>query len=418
MRWKRKLQTGKTALVLAGGGLTGAVYEIGALRAIDDLLVDRTVNDFDIYVGTSAGSLVGACLANGLTPHELMQVFDASHPEIEPVKQRHIFNFNTGEFVRKTIELPQVLAMAWTQYLRQFHDMTLFDFLWSLFEALPSAMYDGRALEEYVRKALTDAGRSDDFRQLQRALYIIATDLDSGERVVFGPGETEDVPISQAVSASSALPLVYKPVRIGGRELVDGSLRGTASLDVAIEKGATLVICINPMVPFDNRGQRVGGHLSKRGVRAIASQITRITVQAGLHYHIKQLRRAYPEVDIILIEPRPDDYEMFFHNIMRYSVRQAIAEHGYETVTLGLAENHNYYEQILSRHNIPTTRRVALSELAEIRAAEYDPAAIRRVMERRLHAEKGRNGKPAIGRLKETLAELELSLETMIPGGR
>ena len=58
----------KTALVLAGGGLTGAMYEIGALRAIDDILTDRSVNDFDIYVGTSAGAIVGALLANGATP--------------------------------------------------------------------------------------------------------------------------------------------------------------------------------------------------------------------------------------------------------------------------------------------------------------------------------------------------------------
>ena len=63
----------KTALVLAGGGLTGAVYEIGTLRAIDDLLVDRTVNDFDIYVGTSAGALVAALLANGLSPETMLQ---------------------------------------------------------------------------------------------------------------------------------------------------------------------------------------------------------------------------------------------------------------------------------------------------------------------------------------------------------
>jgi predicted acylesterase/phospholipase RssA len=62
----------KTALVLAGGGLTGAVYEIGALRAMDDLLVDHTVNDFDIFVGTSAGSIVGSLLANGMPPGEIM----------------------------------------------------------------------------------------------------------------------------------------------------------------------------------------------------------------------------------------------------------------------------------------------------------------------------------------------------------
>ncbi|MFQ5578459.1 MAG: patatin-like phospholipase family protein, partial [Anaerolineae bacterium] len=229
---------GKTALVLAGGGLTGAVYEIGALRAIDDLLVGRTVNDFDIYVGTSAGALVAACLANNLSPHELMQVFDASHPEIEPVARRHIFSINRGELARRAVGLPQVLLAAWSHYLRHLNDMTLFDLLWSLFEAFPSAMYDGQALERYIRHTLAGSPRSNTFNRLERELHIIATDLDSGERVVFGPGSNDKVPISLAIAASSALPLVYKPVRIGHKECVDGGLRGTASLDLAIEQGA------------------------------------------------------------------------------------------------------------------------------------------------------------------------------------
>lgn len=71
---------GRTALVLAGGGVSGAVYEIGALRAIDDLLVNRTVNDFDIYVGTSAGALVAAFLANGVSSTDLMRVVSDAHP--------------------------------------------------------------------------------------------------------------------------------------------------------------------------------------------------------------------------------------------------------------------------------------------------------------------------------------------------
>jgi predicted acylesterase/phospholipase RssA len=64
----------RTALVLAGGGITGAVYEIGALRAIDDLLIDRSVNDFDIYVGTSAGALVSSFLVNGISPETQLEV--------------------------------------------------------------------------------------------------------------------------------------------------------------------------------------------------------------------------------------------------------------------------------------------------------------------------------------------------------
>src|SRR5437763_771833 len=64
----------KTALVLGGGGFTGGVYEIGALRALDLLAVNGSVNNFDVYVGTSAGAFIAALCANGVTPEEMMQV--------------------------------------------------------------------------------------------------------------------------------------------------------------------------------------------------------------------------------------------------------------------------------------------------------------------------------------------------------
>src|SRR6476469_7721088 len=70
---QRRRRRSKTALVLGGGGFTGAVYEIGALRAFDLLAVNRTVNDFDVYVGTSAGSFVASAVANGVTPEEMMR---------------------------------------------------------------------------------------------------------------------------------------------------------------------------------------------------------------------------------------------------------------------------------------------------------------------------------------------------------
>ena len=64
---------------------------------------------------------------------------------------------------------------------------------------------------------LADPDRTDDFRMLQRELYLTATDLDTTDRIVFGEGEWRDVPISRAVAASSALPLIYEPVEIKGR---------------------------------------------------------------------------------------------------------------------------------------------------------------------------------------------------------
>ena len=79
-RRRTRKRPSKTALVLGGGGFTGGVYEIGALRALDLLAVNSTVNNFDIYVGTSAGSFVAGMLANGITPDEMMQVLNHRAP--------------------------------------------------------------------------------------------------------------------------------------------------------------------------------------------------------------------------------------------------------------------------------------------------------------------------------------------------
>src|SRR3954462_8184841 len=77
---RRRKRSDKTALVLGGGGFTGGVYEIGALRALDLLTVNRTINEFDVYVGTSAGSFVASLVANGVTPEEMMRVLNPDLP--------------------------------------------------------------------------------------------------------------------------------------------------------------------------------------------------------------------------------------------------------------------------------------------------------------------------------------------------
>ena len=178
----------KTALVLAGGGLTGAVYEIGALRAIDDLLIDRTVNDFDIYVGTSAGALVASFIANGLSPEEMLQVIDGSHPSATTIERKHLFNLDWQSYFKWGLHVPVKLVEAWSHYLRHINDMTLFDLFWSLSEAVPAGFYDPTGLERFVQQGLYDLNFTNDFYQLDRELYIIATDLDSGRAGSFWQG--------------------------------------------------------------------------------------------------------------------------------------------------------------------------------------------------------------------------------------
>ena len=85
----------RTALVLGGGGFTGGVYEIGALRALDLLSSNRSVNEFDIYVGTSAGSLIAALAANGVTPEQLMRMVNEQVPHsLPPLDREMLLRFN------------------------------------------------------------------------------------------------------------------------------------------------------------------------------------------------------------------------------------------------------------------------------------------------------------------------------------
>lgn len=410
----------KTALVLAGGGLTGAVYEIGALRAIDDLLVDRTVSDFDIFVGTSAGALVSTFLAQDISPHEVMDAMAGEHVSAPPIRRSDLFSLNRSDLLRLGIKIPRTIAGAWSHYLRHMTDMTLFDVIWLFLDALPAGFYDNRALEKYLERVLTSQGKSNHFEDLDRELYIIATDLDNGQRVVFSKESHAHVPIAKAVAASSAVPVLYKPVRIDGHDYVDGAARANASLDIAIEHGATLVVCINPLVPLDNSEHRnipiLGPDtefLSDKGLSAIAQQITRISAHSALHYHIKQLRKTHPEVDIILIEPSRHDYKMFFYNAMRYSARLILARHGFESVTLRIAEDYAYYKTLLERHGISITRRLLLQELRELQQDGSSPRTLRRILENPPEQPRLKRRRAATRPLRRALTDLNTTLEEL-----
>jgi len=372
--------TGKTALVLAGGGITGAVYEIGALRAMDDMLIGHTVNDFDIYVGTSAGALVGSMIANGMTPDEMMQAIEDSHPEIRGIQASDIFQANVGGALRRIPSLPTTLLRSLRSYATHFKDINPTDFLWGLADLLPSGLYNSSALERYLDEILARPGCVNRFDRMEKALYIVATDLDTGERAVFGKGGQGVVPISKAVAASSAVPLLYKPVNIYGKEYIDGGIRGNASIDLAIEAGADLVVCINPLTPINAReiyGE--GHHLSEGGMRSISRQVLRVLLHSGLRYHIKSLRQKYPNVDIILIEPRSDDQKMFGYDLIDYASRLRVINHGFESVTVGLCENIPYFQRVLARHGIDISPRLVQEELEDIRDGNYAPDVLRRV---------------------------------------
>src|SRR5436190_11726795 len=140
----RRRRRSKTALVLGGGGFTGAVYEIGALRALDLLSVNRTINDFDVYVGTSAGSLVGALTANGVTPEQMMRVVnDQVVPGFPPIQREMLLRPNYREFVAKGLKLPFHLVGVLRTLGASPGSFSMMDLVIALADALPSGAYTG-----------------------------------------------------------------------------------------------------------------------------------------------------------------------------------------------------------------------------------------------------------------------------------
>jgi NTE family protein len=364
----RMRKRSKVALVLAGGGITGAVYEVGALRAINDLLRGQTVNDFDIYVGTSAGALISSLIANGLTPEDIIQTLDNRHPEIGGFGVGDIFQADIPEYLRGLLNLPRTLWHLGLASLTHPLNFAVSDILWELADLLPAGLYDSNSLERYVRRVLEMPGRCNRFDFLDKQLFIVATELDSGNRAVFGQGGKGIVPISRAVAASSAVPVLYRPVRIFDKDYVDGGLHGTASLDLAIEAGAKLVICINSMVPLNAaRAFPEQHYMRSHGIQAIVNQTVRTLLHSTLRYHIKNLKVKYPDVDIILIQPEWNDERMFSHNPMYFNSRLLLAEHGFTTVSSGLMENIGYYQQVMARHGIELHTDLVRRELDALR---------------------------------------------------
>ena len=227
--------------------------------------------------------------------------------------------------------------------------VSLMDLAVGLAEGLPPGLYDGGSLQRYVEDVLSDPDRANDFRLLQNELFLTATDLDTCERIVLGGEDWDDVPISRAVAASTALPMVYKPVEIKGRHLVDGGIRSTTNVDVAVEQGAKFIIVVNPLVPYVNDFQKVIPTMWGSRVRRVADmgfpqvgyQAFKLLAHQRLHEAVRNWEEKYPGVDIILIEPEPNDELMFHTNILNYTKRLEIARHGFESVTLRLAKDYD-----------------------------------------------------------------------------
>jgi len=347
----------KFGVALAGGGPLGAIYEIGALVALDEALHGIDLTDCGIYVGVSSGSFVAAGLANGFTPRAMHALFIENKSDDDPFEPELLLRPATGEYGRRLLSVVPLFLSALREYLRTPCSHGFVASFQRLARALPTGLFDNAAFGNYLGKLFSGPGRTNDFRRLRHRLFLVATDLDSGEIAPFGAPEWDDVPIATAIQASAALPGLFPPVRIKGRWYVDGVLKKTLHASLALKAGAKLLLCINTLVPFNAGGvTRNGGDrpvaIVDGGLPLVISQTFRAIIHSRMEVGMSRYRAEFPDADIVLFEPSRDDAEMFFANVFSYADRRRLSEHAYQRTRAELRRRHDELAPIFARHGV------------------------------------------------------------------
>lgn len=324
---------GKTALCLCGGGITGALFEVGVLAAFDDLLGRPASTEFDVYVGSSAGASVASLTSQGIAGDRMFRALRDPTDPFFPLRREDVYQVEFGSWLRATRRILRGAASMLVPHLRRNEDRPADD-LAALGDLLPAGLfrldrYVGLLREFYSRERLARR-----FIDVWRDLYVVANDVDSAERVVFGAEPLRGVEIARAVAASSAIPMFFEPVRIGGRDYFDGGIGRVAHIDVAIDHGADRILVINPVVPVKNEPGKVclpSSHgacarVCDKGLFYVGSQAWRIANRVRLHLGIKRYLADHPGVEVLLVEPSDDDTLLFTSNSMGTRARREILD--------------------------------------------------------------------------------------------
>ena len=408
----KPLNASKVALVLAGGAISGGAYKLGGLLAMERFLGGRSISDMDIYVGISAGAFLAAPLAAGVPTMELYRAIVGQSHVISPFTPMHFYWPNFEEFITKPAKFvrdsllfgPTLardlihagvykhrrVARAIHQKLKGQKDLTWSDVFHPIYgealegretplslEYLPSAFFDNRRIERYIRENLDRNGLPNSLRllKLERgvSLYIGATELDTAKFTVFGPDEDDSVTISQAVQASTAIPGFFRPARLGDRDFLDGGISRTASMSLAASKGADLIIAYNPFRPYipEELVGVKGRRLADAGILTVLNQAVRTLLHTRLHIGVEKLRLD-PNFkgDIILIEPSPSDHDFFTMNPLNFWSRTQAVQQGFESVKESLESQYDLLDKILMSHGLSSDLKALQATFEKITLAE------------------------------------------------
>ena len=347
----------RIGLALAGGGPLGVVYEMGALLALEESLEGIDFHHLHAYVGVSAGAVVACVLANHITADQTVRIVVCNDFPEHALDPAIFLTPAFREYSHRLALVPKLIWHAIARFVQNPLDIGFIESFVSLSRAIPTGIFDNEPIHEFLSRLFNTGGRTNDFRKLDNHLYIVAVDLDTGMAVKFGAEGYDHVPISKAVQASAALPGFYPPVAIDGRYYADGVLKKTLHASVALEAGCDLVICINPIVPFDanlakQRGKHKHDTLVEGGAPVVLAQTFRSLIYSRMKVGMGKYDTQFENADIILFEPNRDDSDMFFANVFSFSNRRKVCEHAYQTTRNDLLERRHQLEPILARHGV------------------------------------------------------------------
>jgi NTE family protein len=370
---------GKLALCLCGGGITGAMYELGALAAIDDYFrpaygegvpADRRPFDstrFDIYIGISAGSYLATALCGGISPRRLARAVlgDPFERSLIPNQRTDMFRFEPLRAAGLGLRLGAAALRSLVSVARGL--MRPAELPIEVVRALPAGLFTMRPYRKYLARFLRRYGIPERLCDMPRELYIAVNDLDTGHRAILGGprggpgGALADVGAAEAICASSAIPVWFEPVRIRGRDYVDGGTGKAEHVDVALKRGARLVVCINPMVPFrhDPDGPEhhlaLPGrprHLGDLGLFTVSDQAMRLSIKARLHQGLRRAAAEYRDATILLLEPDEREADMFLENPMNFEARAQILRYGYHSAAAQLTARRELFDEVCGRFGL------------------------------------------------------------------
>ncbi len=356
-------QSNRIGLCLTGGGITGAMYEVGVLAALEDSFEDFAACDFEVFVAGASGAVVATALAGGFPAQRLYRALLDPSDDFFPLQRNHLLRFDGREVVRISTATVGAVRRLIGSVASKPLDLDLWNELDRFYDSLPAGFFTVDPFERFLSDVLKRRGIPESFDELERTLHIIAYDLDLGERVVFGKAPFEQAPIARAVAASCAVPMLYAPVRIGERDLIAANAGEAGHVDIAVGAGCDTVVVINPVVPVRTNitekevptGHGPKHRIRDKGLLWVYSQAWRLVTEARLERGLAQYKTDNPGVQVVLVEPEREDATMFMYSPMNFASRRVILEDGYTSTIRSLRQEDSMLRQALVAKGLKPT---------------------------------------------------------------